>query len=264
MAENVLKLKKQALALGMPKAEVMKAARPALEDFIASASENGEQAKVAKKKTPTKAQKKAVVSRAVKKKQTAKAAPARKRKAAPKKASSSNGDLGRANIGSIDFRATSDDWNPRKGGPVERLFKALKTSRGDVDKAFDLLKGDVWDFVGRKMRDGSRRNQASAHNMLRYRLNRTLWEFATRTGQHQSSENHVQYGTGVYAKPASQGGRKRSPAKRGQVERKRTPAAKRTPKRTPAKRTAKRQTAKRTTTKRGASAPRIGQKKARR
>ena len=51
MAENVLVLKKKAVAAGMPKSEAMKASRPKLEDFLANA--NGKKKGTTKKKKGT-------------------------------------------------------------------------------------------------------------------------------------------------------------------------------------------------------------------
>lgn len=214
MAENVLKLKKQAVALGMSKDAAKKAGRPELEEFIANAEDDGDEDETPTPKA-TKKKKKAVV-KSKKKKDTTKgenkkdknvtrkkADKTTKAKAAKPKASKPKSDsgenLGRLNIGTLDWTAESDEWNPRKGGPVERLFKALKSSKGDVDKAFDKLESDMYEFVGKKKRNGDRRTKQEVQAMLRYRLNRTKFEFAKRTGQHESATDRAEYGTGQYA-----------------------------------------------------------------
>lgn len=226
-AENILKLKKQAVKLGMARDTAMKAERKELEDFIAGT-------KAPEKKAPAKkavvAKKKAVVKKATGRKQVRKtptatrsAAKKTAAKRAPAKANS-NGDSGRVAIGEIDWTVESDDWNPREGSAVQRLFKALKRAKGNVDKAYDALEADMYDFVGKTMRDGTRRDKASARNMLRYRLNRTKYDYAKATGQHASATNRAEYGTGEYAtaktrrrtekRKTAQSGRKSSATKK--------------------------------------------------
>lgn len=212
MAENVLKLKKQAVTLGMSKDDAKKASRPVLEAFIAGASKSDESddgpAKVTKKKNVAK--KKTSENTESKKKTTTKKKPGRpagtkktttkpkaKSKAKPK--NDENGDSGRLSIGTLDWGAESDEWNPRKGSAVEVLFKALKSSKGNVEKAFDKVVGNIGDFVGAKKRDGTKRSKAEREKMLRYRLNRTKFDFAVKTGQHEVATNRSTYGEGAYA-----------------------------------------------------------------
>lgn len=207
MAENVLKLKKEAIRLGMAKSDARTATRSVLENFISSAGKNG----VAKKKAATTAKKKAAPAKAKKtattaKKTRPKSAPAAKKSATTGKAkrpaaarkNTTNGSGGRHLIGSLDF-SVEDGWNPREGSPVAVIFKALKKARGNVDKTFDALKGDVRDFVSTKKADGTKRTKDEMLAMLRYRINRTRFQFALQTGQHESSTDRVQYGTGDYA-----------------------------------------------------------------
>lgn len=200
MAENILKLKKRAVDAGMPRAEAMKADRATLDAFLAGGSEKP--VKAAKKKavkkhapapTPT-AKKKAPAKKA--------AEPKKQTRKAPVRENTTNG-LGRLNIdkSTIDWTAESDDWNPKKGGPVEKLFRALKSCKGNIDKAYAKVADSPYDFVGKTKRDGTKRTKAEVEAMLRYRLNRTLFEFVKRTGQHASAEasNRAAYGTGTYA-----------------------------------------------------------------
>jgi hypothetical protein len=221
MAENILKLKKRALAAGMPKSDAMKADRAELEAFLTGDGETEKPRKkaVAKKKGKSSTKKVSSVKKSSTKKSAgSKKAPATKSVKSTGKAKrpSSNATGGRANIdkSSIDWSAESDEWNPREGGPVSKLFKALKSSKGNIDKAFDKLADDMYEFVGKKKRDGSKRTKAEAEAMLRYRLNRTLYEFAKRTGQHESATDHVEYGTGVYATVR----KKRSSAKKSSAK----------------------------------------------
>lgn len=245
MPENILKLKKQAVAAGMPKADAMKADRKTLNAFLADDEKPSKPKKGVTKKKATKKGATTTTKKSTKKatKAERKATPTKpstkKATRKPAKRSENTGDLGRVGIDKsrLDWSAESDEWNPKKGGPVEKLFKALKKSKGNIDKAYEIVKGDLYEFVGKTKRDGTKRTKDEAQAMLRYRLNRTLYEFAVRTGQHNgaASENRAAYGTGVYAttrkvKPAraksstkkSSGGKKSSsrkatpnPAKRG-------------------------------------------------
>lgn len=206
MAENILKLKKRAVAAGMAKSDAMKADRKTLTDFIEGGSVSTKpkkKAAVAKKKTATataKPERKKSGRKPAARGATAKKTAAKK-SSTRKQAASENADHGRLGIGSLDWTAESDDWNPKKGGPVEKLFKALKSAKGDIDRAYAKVAADPYAFVGKKKRDGSKRTKAEVETMLRYRLNRTKFEFAKRTGQHESAspKNRAAYGTGVYA-----------------------------------------------------------------
>lgn len=226
MAENLISLQRQAVKLGKTPREAKAMSRKALERYVSGGGGNGDAPKVTKKK---------VVKKAVAKKQT----PARKqtRKAAPKAApkaakpkaqrtrktkAAENGDAGRFLIGTLDYSVT-DGWNPRKGSPVERIFRSLKKHRGNTEKVFTDLKSDIWDFVGKKKRDGSKRDKASAEAMLKYRINRTRFQFATQTGQHETSPNRVEYGTGVYAQQRPQKSRKASKTSGNKTGRKAAP-----------------------------------------
>jgi len=118
------------------------------------------------------------------------------KKTAIRTPASTNGDAGRIELGDVDFSVT-DGWNARPGSAPDRIIGALRRFKGNRAKVFDFLSGDVWEFVGRKLRDGSRRSQASADDMLRYRISRTAWDFAIKTGQHEKSTNRAEYGTGT-------------------------------------------------------------------
>ncbi|MBA3752976.1 MAG: hypothetical protein H0X01_02275 [Nitrospira sp.] len=238
MAVNVLKLKKEAVALGMDKAAARTADRSVLEAYIAKA---GTKTKApAKKKVVAAAPRKAVARKATPAPAKAKKATPAKVKAAPVKAKTSarvkatpaakvftktegkvkrvatngNGNGGRNLLGSLDFSAT-DGWNPRTGSPVDVIFKALKRSKGSVDKAFEALLPEIKQYVSSKKPDGTKRNKEDMHKLLRYRINRTRFQFALQTGQHKSSTDRVQYGTGSYATT-----RKRKPARAARPTRK--------------------------------------------
>lgn len=196
MAENILKLKKQAVAAGMAKADAMKADRKTLNDFL-----SGDHNKPAKKSAVKKATKKAA-----KKSTKGTKVPTRKAQTRKPTQRENTDGMGRLSINKsgIDWTVESDEWNPRKDGPVEKLFKALKRSKGNIDKAYALVKDNPHEFVGKKKRNGEKRTKGEIEAMLRYRLNRTLFEYAVRTGQHSTADakNRAEYGTGVYASAA--------------------------------------------------------------
>lgn len=106
-----------------------------------------------------------------------------------------DGPSGRHVLDGVDF-SHDDGWNARDGSAPDRIIKALKRFKGNRDKVYDHLEADVWDFVGKKKRNGEKRTKDEARDMLVYRIARTAWDFAMRTGQHEKSENRVQYGSG--------------------------------------------------------------------
>jgi hypothetical protein len=226
---RLAELRKTAKDMGISKAVILRATTAsALEKVIADAkSHNGnskprKKSAVAKKKTAAQAPAKKQTGR----KNTARknsgrkdSTPAKSKGAQAKRSSNSNGNGGRNTLDSIDFSVT-DGWNPRTGSAPDRIIKCLKKFRGNRTKAFEALKGDVWDFVNKKRPNGEKHTKASAEAMLKYRISRTLWDFAMRTGQHESSTNRVEYGTGG----TGQGVFKR--AKAGRAQKASKPAAK--------------------------------------
>lgn len=207
MAENIIKLRKRAVAAGMDAETARAAERPALEKYLkknSSAAPSKPSKKKAKKSTVSKPK----AAKKNSKPKAEKSSKPKKNSKPSKKASKGNSDVGRASIGKIDWTATSDDWNPKNGSAVDRLFKALKKFKGNVEKAHAHLKGDVWEFVGKSKRDGTKRDKADGLAMLKYRLNRTKFEFATRTGQHSKGTNRVTYGEGDYAAATKKAARK--------------------------------------------------------
>jgi hypothetical protein len=195
MAQNIMKLRKRARELGIKGDILTSGSREELEKAISRADSNSSgKASAVKKKRPTAAAKSKPKAAAKKKATTASA--------------SSNGDVGRATIGRIDYTVESDAWNPREGSPVDRIFRALKKRRDNVEKVFTDLRGDVKELVSSKKPDGSRRTKAEMEGMLKYRINRTRFEFATRTGQHQRGTKRVKYGEGDYAQASKKAARK--------------------------------------------------------
>jgi hypothetical protein len=209
-------LKRQAKKAGIPAAQIRRASSAdELQELIAS---NGEPVKAAAKKAIKKssAVKKSVVKKATAKK-SAKKAPAAKSTKGKAKRPSTNGDVGRALIGKVDFDKTGE-WNPRSGSAPDRIIKALKKSKGNRDRAFTLLSPDIWDFMGKVKRNGERRTKAEANAMLKYRIARTLWDFCLKTNQHAVATNRIEYGTGPNATTPKKRGR---PAKKAQTAPKR-------------------------------------------
>ena len=191
-------LRKEAKALGISAAALRKA-KSADEVQALIAAKNGKP----KKSTARKAVRKAAsVKKAVKRTPAAKSSKGKAKRSATTTAKS-NGKSGRHLIASVDFNET-EGWNARAGSAPDRIVKALKKSKGNREKAFDILKPDVWDFVGKVKRNGDKRTKDEAHAMLKYRIARTLWDFARQTGQHKISTNRIEYGTGPNASKATQ------------------------------------------------------------
>jgi hypothetical protein len=233
MATDILKLKKQAVAAGMDKDTARSASRATLEAFLAKPRKKAPVKKAtpparkpAAKKTPARTPTR---KPAAKKPVPAKAPATRK---TAKRPATNNGDAGRNMIDTLDYSVT-DGWNPRAGSAVERIFRSLKKYRGNVDKVFDALLPEINDFVGSKMQDGTKRTKVSKEQMLRYRISRTKFDFAIKTGQHEIAENRVEYGTGPYAST-----RKKRPARAVKPQTRRV-AAKPVARRPAAKKTAR-------------------------
>lgn len=131
---------------------------------------------------------------------TAKSAPAVKseKSGKAKRQTTGGGNGGRNMLGKINYSLT-EGWNPREGSAPDRIVKALRKFKGDREKVFNFLKPDVWDFSSKRMSDGSKRpkngERYGAEEMLRYRIARTDWDFAIKTGQHEASEDRAEYGT---------------------------------------------------------------------
>lgn len=208
-------LRKEAKELGIPKSDILGASSAAeLQKVIANFKTEDEAPKRPVKKSAV-AKKKTATKTAAAKKTAAKSKPAAKSKTGnAKRKTTGSGTNGKTKatktsgyvakgarnlLDSVDF--TQDEgWNARENSAPARIIKALRKARGNRDKAFDALVPDVWDFVGKKMRNGSKRplksGEGNAHGMLRYRISRTAWDFALRTGQHEKAGNRVEYGTG--------------------------------------------------------------------
>jgi len=125
-----------------------------------------------------------------------------------KRSSNSNGDAGRFTLERVNFKK-KDGWNPREGSPPDLIIKSLAKHKGDRTAVFNELKKKVWTFVDIRTRNKrDRKSLEDAYAMLRYRISRTAWDFAMRTGQHEPSSNRVRYGdgdtgTGVFKRAGS-------------------------------------------------------------
>lgn len=246
MATDILKLKKTAVAAGMDRDEARKASRQVLEAFLAKPRKAVKKSSAApvKKATARKPAatrtpaKRTPAKPAARRSATAKAPAKRTTAKRPATNSNGNGDAGRNLLGTLDFTAT-DGWNPRVGSAVEVIFKALKKARGDVDKAFDILVPNIAEFVGAKKQDGTKRTKADRENMLRYRISRTKFDFAIKTGQHEIATARVEYGTGPYASTRAKG----KPARTTRTRAAAKPAAKPNTRKAPATRGRPRKTA---------------------
>jgi hypothetical protein len=147
------------------------------------------------------------------------------RKAAPApKASAYEPKGGRYVLEDVDFGET-DGWNARPGSAPDRIIKALKKYRGNREKVFDALVDEIGDFVKPKRRDGTKWAKGEREKMLAYRIARTAWDFALKTGQHEKASNRVEYGTGGTGRGVWK------PARKAKVTKARTTKAKAAPKR---------------------------------
>jgi hypothetical protein len=224
---KLAELRKKAKGLGISAAVLRGATTaPELQKIIADHGSKPRKKSAVKKSAPArKPARKATVAKktAAKKSPGRKASTPAKSKGAKAKRSSNSTD-GRNTLGKINFN-DSEGWNPRSGSAPDLIIKALKKCKGDRTKAFGLLKGDIWNFVSKKKMNGTKRTKSEAESMLKYRISRTLFDFAIATGQHESSTNRVKYGTGGTGngtfKPA-----KAKAAKKPAAAKKKTTAAK--------------------------------------
>lgn len=216
---KLAELRKQAKGLGISAAILRGATTSAeLQKAIADHNSGG------KPRKKSKAVKKAAVRKPVRKAAAVKksgrkaSTPAKSARATKAKRSSNSSREpkgGRNLLNKVNYSKT-DGWNPREDSAPDRIIKALKRFKGDRAKVFTHLKGDIWDFVNKRKADGTKRTKADAEAMLKYRISRTAFDFAIRTGQHEPSDNRVEYGTGGTGqgtfKPA--GSKKKTTAKK--------------------------------------------------
>lgn len=216
MAGSVGQLRKQAKEMGIPVAEIRGATSATeLTSLIKQYGKNGTGSrKVAKKAVKKSVAAKSTTKAAKPQRRAAKSAPAKSRNSGKAKRQTTTRTStyepkgGRNLLDGVDFSDT-DGWNPRVGSAPDRIVKLLRKYRGNRDKVFDALVGEIGDFVKPRRADGSKWTRDEREAMLRYRIARTAWDFALKTGQHEKAENRVEYGTGgtgqgIY-KPAKKG-----------------------------------------------------------
>lgn len=213
------KLRQKAKKLGVSAKEIRGADREELQTLIEQQS-NGN-SKPAKKSAVKKASK-AVAKKSAKKSAPAKSSNAKgtaKRQTTRKATTEPKG--GRNTLDGVNF-SEDDGWNPRPGSAPDRIIKALRKFKGNRQKTYEFLLPEIGDFVKSKKSDGTAWDKGEGpgtrKGMLKYRIARTAWQFALQTGQHEASDNRVEYGTGGTGsgifKPASKRNKtKAAPAK---------------------------------------------------
>jgi len=150
---------------------------------------------------------------------------------------------GRYTLEGVDYTQT-DGWNAREGSVPDRILKSLRKHKGDRQKVFIQLLPEIGKYVKPLKQNGQRRNKAEMQAMLKYRIARTDWDFALKTGQHKQSPN---WGTGQYAKtnghrrtstvrksksaPVKKSAAKKAPARKAKTATRAKTAAKAAPKR---------------------------------
>ncbi len=199
-------LRQSAKGLGIPASDIRSAtSADELQAMIVKFMNGGSTTKTSTRKPATKTRTATkTTARKAAPKSAVKSKPAARKSATTGKAKRSTADdAGRMMLGSVDFSET-DGWNAREGSPPDLIVKALRRFKGNRSKVFTHLLPNIWDFVGKRMQDGTKRSQASAETMLQYRISRTAWDFAMKTGQHEKSTNRAEYGTqGTYRKPGA-------------------------------------------------------------
>jgi hypothetical protein len=274
---SIAGLRKEAKELGIPFSQLRGLTTEDEIQAVIDAHTGKSKTRVVKKKTVVKKKNSGRKSTSTRKSAERKSAPAKstgksgtaKRQTTAKKATrkaTKESDSGRNLLEDVDFTVT-EGWNPREDSAPDRIVRALRKHRGNRAKAFDTLVGDLWDFVSKKNSKGEKRSKAEGEWQLRYRISRTAWDFAKRTGQHEPSGNRAVYGEGGTGIGVSGGmpvdlrpdNFKPKPVfKRGKKASRKTTTATRTPKKASAKRGA---TSKRTTAKRGAKRKTVARRK---
>lgn len=121
-------------------------------------------------------------------------------------------DAGKYFIQKLKFTGYDKEvWNPRPDSITGIVFASAKKHKGDREAVYAELKTG-WNKAPlnlHKKRDGERRTKDEALKYLGYAISRTLWDFAIKTGQHEKSDNRIEYGTGPNADV-----RKKKPARK--------------------------------------------------
>ena len=203
MATTTLgQLRLSAKALGIPAPAIRGLGSEELSALIAEKlNGGGSTTKAPARKTRTAPARKTTVAR--KTAASAKSKPAAKSTTGKAKRSTSgtgNGS-GRHLLVDVDYNQT-ENWNAREGSAPDLIVKALRRFKGNRAKVFDALVPKIGTFVNPKDSQGRKRSKENAEEMLRYRISRTAWDFAMKTGQHEKSTDRVEYGSNAASKPA--------------------------------------------------------------
>jgi len=200
MATTLGQLRQFAKSLDIPVGDIRGASSEELQALI-SEKLNGGGTKAPARKTRTAPARKTTVAR--KTAASAKSKPAAKSTTGKAKRSTSgtgNGS-GRHLLVDVDYNQT-ENWNAREGSAPDLIVKALRRFKGNRAKVFDALVPKIGTFVNPKDSQGRKRSKENAEEMLRYRISRTAWDFAMKTGQHEKSTDRVEYGSNATQKTA--------------------------------------------------------------
>ena len=224
-------LKREARRAGVPAKDLRTATTPKqVRALIADASGNGSGTKARGKRIVKKAvaatKKSTARKGTVRKSASSTSAPATGRKnsgTAKRRATAPADDSGRNLLGNIDWRDT-DGWNPRDGSVPDIVVKALRKAKGDRERTFNALIGQLNTLVPVKTRNNVKRSKSDREQYLRYLIARNAWAFAIATGQHEKAENRAEYGSaGTGNGTFKRAGARRSTAKAAPAKK---PAAK--------------------------------------
>jgi len=226
MATTLGQLRQSAKALGIPVGDIRGASSEELQALITEHLNGGStKTKAPARKTRTAPARKTTAARKTATRKTAasaKSKPAAKSTMGKAKRSTSgtgNGS-GRHLLVDVDYNQT-ENWNAREGSAPDLIVKALRRFKGNRAKVFDALVPKIGTFVNPKDSQGRKRSKENAEEMLRYRISRTAWDFAMKTGQHEKSTDRIEYGSNAASKPA----RKATGGSRTATKAKATPRA---------------------------------------
>lgn len=116
--------------------------------------------------------------------------------------SSSNGNAGRNVIDNskIDWTAES---NVGASEPRATIMKWLRKFKGDVEKVYNKLEGDVATLYKANKRTGEKYTQAKRKELLRWHISRVKFDFVMDSGQHEKSTNRTNASGSTARKSAS-------------------------------------------------------------
>jgi hypothetical protein len=234
MATTLGQLRQSAKALGISAPAIRGLGSEELSALIAEHL-NGGGTKAPARKTRTAPARKTATKTAARKPAARKPAASAKSKPAAKsttgKAKRSTSGTGNGNgsgrhlLVDVDYNQT-DGWNAREGSAPDLIVKSLRRFKGNRAKVFDALVPKIGTFVNPKDSQGRKRSKDNAEEMLRYRISRTAWDFAMKTGQHEKSTDRIEYGSNAGTKKPA---RKATGGSRTAAKAKATPRATRKP-----------------------------------